>query len=126
MGSIFGPLVSIVMIFFFILLVLLYIASIFWALHDADARGVADKKYKWLAIIPFAGVLAYILLRPPLLLIDKEEQEIDIALKRRQLKYYGTCSQCGYPVTADYVVCPKCEHKLRDVCNNCGSSVDFS
>ena len=126
MGSIFGPVVSAVMILFLVLIVLLYIVSIFWTLRDADARGVSNKAYKWLSIIPFAGVLAYILMRPPLLKIDKDEQELDIALKRRQLDYYGNCKNCGEPVTDDYIVCPNCEKKLKDTCDNCGSAIKFS
>lgn len=126
MGSIFGPIVSSIMMLIMIFIVLLYVVSVLWTLRDAKARGVSNKAYKWLSIIPFAGVLAYILLRPPLLKIDQEEQEIDIALKRRQLSYYGNCSKCGYPINEDYIVCPNCEKILRDVCDNCGSSLDFS
>lgn len=125
MASLFGPFVSLVFIIFLVLLVLLYLASIAWTLRDAKDRGVSNKLYKWVSIIPFAGVLVYILLRPPLLLIDKKEQEIDIALKQRQLSFYGNCSNCGSPVTDEYVVCPNCEKKLKEVCDNCGSAIDF-
>lgn len=65
-------------------------------------------------------------MRPPLLKIDKDEQELDIALKRRQLDYYGNCPNCGEPVTDDYIVCPNCEKKLKDTCDNCGSAIKFS
>lgn len=65
------------------------------------------------------------MLRPPLLLIDKEEQELDMALKRRQLSKYGECARCGQPVKDDFVVCPKCQSKLKDVCINCHKPLEF-
>ena len=65
-------------------------------------------------------------MRPPLLLIDKEEQELDITLKRRQLAKYGNCANCGQPVKDDYVACPKCGRKLREICSSCKKPLEFS
>lgn len=124
MSSLFGPGMMLIFFIFFAALIFLYIMSIFWARKDAKARGANEKFAMVISLIPFAGVLAYVLMRPPLLLIDKEEQELDIALKRRQLNKYGTCPNCGELIEADYLVCPKCQIKLRDACPNCSKPLD--
>lgn len=114
-------------IFIVILIILaLYVLSIIWTMRDAYARGAKFKFWGLIALIPFAGVLAYVLLRPPLLQIDKDEQELEIALKQRQLMQYGECSRCGFPVKDNYIVCPNCQQKLKDTCTKCGKPLAFN
>lgn len=126
MSSLFGPGITIFFIFFLGCLVFLYILSILWARSDAEKRGGSQKKAMLISLIPFAGVLAYVLMRPPLYTIDKQEQKLDIALKRRQLTKYGNCSNCGTPVKDNYLFCPNCQIKLKDPCVNCDKPLDFS
>ncbi len=121
-----GPGISIFLLLFFGCLIFLYVMSIFWAKRDAAQRGYDTKKAMLISLIPFAGVLAYVLMRPSLYLIDKEEQELDIALKRRQLSEYGRCSNCGEPVKDTYIKCPKCQLDLGEKCSNCGKALKFS
>ena len=121
-----GPGISIFLILFFGCLIFLYIMSISWAKRDAAKRGYDPKKAMLISLIPFAGVLAYVLKRPPLYTVDKEEQDLDIALKRRQLDEYGTCSNCGQAIREDYVYCPKCQLQLKDICSKCGKPLSLS
>ena len=58
---------------------------------------------------PFVGLIAYLVLRPHSYAADREEQELDMALRERQLAQYGTCPQCGAPIEKDFVVCPVCD-----------------
>lgn len=126
MGSLFGSGIMVMLLVFAIIIIFLYIASIIWAVKDAKVRGANWTATLIISIIPFAGVLVYLLMRPPLLLIDKEEQELDITLKRRQLAKYGNCANCGQPVKDNYVACPKCGRKLREVCPTCKKPLEFS
>lgn len=107
-----------------VLLVILYILSIIWVVRDAYLRG--SQWYVWaiVALVPVVGVIAYCMLRPPLLRIDRDEQELEIALKQRQLMHYGECATCGYPVEADYVLCPNCHTQLKNLCSRCGKALD--
>lgn len=107
-------------------LIFLYVMSIFWAKKDAKARGANEKFAMLISLIPFAGVLAYVLMRPPLLKIDEEEQNLDIKLKTRQLKKYSVCPNCGTEVEDNFIVCPNCAHKLKDVCLKCGKPLDLN
>ncbi len=107
-------------------LVVLYILSIIWVVRDAYLRGTMWYAWAIVALIPLLGVVAYCLLRPPLLQIDRDEQELEIALKQRQLMNYGECANCGYPVESDYVLCPNCHQRLKNQCAKCGHALDPS
>lgn len=107
-----------------VFLVILYVLSIVWVARDAYLRG--GHWYIWavVALVPLLGVIAYCLLRPPLLLIDRDEQELEVALKQRELMKYGECAHCGYPVEADYVLCPNCHTQLKNLCPTCHHALD--
>ena len=105
---------------------LLYVLSIVWVVRDAYQRGTKWPVWGVVALIPLVGVVAYCLLRPPLLQIESDEQELEIAYKQRALSKYGQCAQCGYPVEDDYVVCPSCRTQLKNMCGRCGKPLDMS
>ncbi len=109
-----------------VLLVILYVLSIIWVIRDAYMRGVTWYVWAIIALVPIIGVVAYILLRPPLLRIDRDEQELEIALKQRQLMKYGECATCGYPVEANFVICPNCKTQLKNLCSHCERALEPS
>jgi len=37
---------------------------------------------------------------------------------------YGECGACGYPVEADYVLCPNCHQQLKNLCPTCHHALD--
>ena len=107
-------------------LVILYVLSIIWVARDAYMRGTMWYLWAIVAFVPLLGVIAYCLLRPPLLQIDRDEQELEVALKQRELMKYGECASCGYPVEADYVMCPNCHQRLKNLCPTCHHALDPS
>ncbi len=109
-----------------VIIAILYVLSIIWVVRDAYLRGSFWYLWGILALIPFLGVIAYLLLRPPLLRIDRDEQELEVALKQRELLKYGECANCGYPVESDYVLCPNCHQRLKNLCSVCGHALEPS
>lgn len=107
-----------------VFLVALYVLVVVWVARDAYQRGTNWIVWAVIALIPAIGFIAYLLLRPPLLQVDRSEQELEIALKQRQLMHYGECANCGYPVEADYVLCPNCHTRLKNLCTNCHHALD--
>lgn len=107
-----------------VMLVILYVLSIVWVVRDAYQRGTMWQIWAVIALVPIIGLIAYCLLRPPLLQIDRDEQELEIALKQRQLMKYGECAACGYPVQSDYVLCPNCHTQLKNLCGNCSHALE--
>ena len=107
-----------------VLLVILYILSIIWVVRDAYLRGTTWYIWAIVALVPVVGVIAYCLLRPPMLQIDKDEQELEVALKQRELMKYGECATCGYPVVSNYVLCPNCHTQLKNLCTHCERALE--
>ena len=98
--------------------------SIVWTARDAYMRVTLWYAWALLALVPFVGVIAYCSLRPPLMKVDRDEQELEIALKQRELMKYGECANCGYPVENDYVLCPNCHTRLKNLCPTCHHALD--
>lgn len=100
-------------------LVALYVLSIIWVIRDSYLRGA----YPWLwgivAIVPLLGLVAYLILRPSMYSVDRQEQDLEIALKERQLEHFGNCPVCGGAIEHDFIVCPKCNTQVRNVCTHC-------
>ena len=96
--------------------VMVYILSIVYVIRDAQRRG-AEPWWVWaiISVIPIVGILAYVILRPSSYLVDREEQDLDIALREHQLSHYGICPKCGAPIDRDFVVCPICNTQVRNV-----------
>ena len=107
-----------------VLLVVLYVLSIVWVVRDAYVRGATWYIWGIVALVPIVGIIAYCLMRPSMLQIDKDEQELEVALKQRQLQKYGECATCGYPVEAEYVICPNCHTQLKNLCTHCNHALD--
>ena len=107
-----------------VVIVILYILSIVWTARDAYLRGSMWYLWAILALVPFIGVIAYCLLRPPMYAVDRDEQELEIALKQRQLTKYGECANCGCPVESDFIICPNCHTRLKNLCPTCHHALE--
>lgn len=106
------------------LLVVLYVLSIVWTIRDAYLRGAKWPIWAVVSLVPIIGVIAYCLLRPPLYRIDQDEQELEIAIKQRELQKYGECANCGCQVESDFVICPSCHTQLKNLCPTCHRALD--
>ena len=103
-----------------IVIAVLYLISIIWVIRDAYLRGANPIIWGLIALVPFIGAFAYSMMRPPMLLSDRDEQDLDFTLKQRQLAQYGECANCGCPVEKDFLMCPQCGTQLRNECQSCG------
>lgn len=106
-------------------IVMLYVLAVVYVVIDARRRGVGSY-WIWgiIALVPILGLVAYVILRPNSYLADREEQELDMALRERQLSMYGSCPQCGCAIEKDFVVCPVCNTQVRNVCPSCRRPLD--
>lgn len=124
LASLWTPQLQMVVMAIVVVLVILYVLSIVWVIRDAYRRGEKWQIWGVVALVPLLGALAYCLMRNPLLQIDRDEQELEIALKQRQLMHYGECNNCGYPVESDYILCPNCHVRLKNMCPTCHKALD--
>jgi RNA polymerase subunit RPABC4/transcription elongation factor Spt4 len=105
---------------FIAFVVALYLLSVVYVVIDAKRRGV-QVFWAWglVALIPLVGLIAYLAMRPGMYASDREEQELEMALRERQLAHFGNCPNCGTTIEKDFIVCPVCNTQVRNVCPTC-------
>lgn len=110
---------------FIAFIVALYVLSVVYVFIDAKRRGI-QQYVIWgiVALIPFIGLIAYLVLRPGTYEADRVEQELEMTLRERQLAQYGTCPNCGTGIEKDFIVCPVCNTQVRNVCPTCKRPLD--
>jgi hypothetical protein len=111
------------------LVLLFWLATVFWVNKDARRR-IEDPFLITLATIigaipPFLGPLIYMLFRPPEYLEDVRERQLEIqAIESRLGGPELQCKVCGCEIEPDFLVCPVCTTKLRSACGECHRPLD--
>ncbi|HEY2935938.1 MAG TPA: zinc ribbon domain-containing protein [Gaiellaceae bacterium] len=103
--------------------VVFWLALWYWVYKDAKRR-IEDP---WLVaiaallgVVPFLGVLIYMLFRPPEYIDDVRERELEIkAMEERLARRDLFCPVCRAEVDSTYLVCPVCTTKLKQSCVSC-------
>jgi RNA polymerase subunit RPABC4/transcription elongation factor Spt4 len=104
-----------------IFLIVLWLSLAYWTYRDAKSRG-AMAFYWFLVtlIFPLFGWLIYLVVRPPELLAEVRERELDIKAKEIAVANGRLlCPACGRPVEKDFLICPYCLKKLKKACPQC-------
>lgn len=107
-------------------IIALYVLSVVYVFIDARRRG-ASAYVAWgiIALIPFVGLISYLVLAPALLCVrPRGARSWTWPCASAQLAQYGTCPQCGAPIEKDFVVCPVCDTQVRNVCPSCHRPLD--
>jgi len=113
---------------FWFFVAVIWISCAFWIFKDARRR-IDDKIVIAVAVLtgvvfgPF-GLLVYSIVRPPEYLADAHERELEMRTMERVLADEARCPFCKTRVKDDYLVCPNCMRRLRDVCTSCRRPVD--
>ena len=109
-------------------LVALWLSCAFWVWKDARRR-IEDRIVITVAVLtglvfgPF-GLLIYSILRPPEYLEDIRERELEMQAMEQRLAEDQRCPFCKTRVKDDFLVCPHCMRRLREVCGNCRRPLD--
>jgi RNA polymerase subunit RPABC4/transcription elongation factor Spt4 len=110
-------------------LVVIWLALLYWTYTDARRR-IVDPMLIGCAtaasLFPFVGTVVYTIVRPPELLDDVRERELEMQAAEARLHQanYSLCPHCDYEVERDFLICPNCIRKLKDPCVNCGRPLD--
>jgi RNA polymerase subunit RPABC4/transcription elongation factor Spt4 len=113
---------------FFFFLVVLWLSCAYWIFKDARRR-IDDRIIITVAVLtglvfgPF-GLFIYAILRPPEYLEDMREREMEMQMMEQRLSEESRCPFCKRPVKDDFLVCPHCMRRLREVCSNCRRPVE--
>ncbi len=110
--------------------VLLWAASVLWTYRDIHERsddGLVQVLAVSLALVlPFAGVILHLILRPRQTLSDRYERRLEEEYLRRDMDEKYVCPHCQRSIEQDFVVCPRCHTALRRRCNVCDRVVDLT
>jgi hypothetical protein len=112
----------------FFFLVVFWLALAYWVYKDARRR-IEDPWLVTIAtilgLVPFLGVLIYMLFRPPEYLDDVRERELEIkAMEERLARRDLFCPVCRAEVESTYLVCPVCTTKLKQSCASCKAPLE--
>lgn len=104
-----------------LLVVVFWLALVYWTYADAARRGAIRVLWGFVAVIfPFVGTLIYLIVRPPEYLEESRERELELAVLERELRNnVALCPNCRNLVEKDYLVCPTCNWELKKPCTNC-------
>ncbi|MCS6774752.1 MAG: zinc ribbon domain-containing protein [Anaerolineae bacterium] len=101
-----------------------------WTFRDIRARS-RDPLVQILAtvmvgVIPIAGVLVYLMLRPRETLSEQYIRALEEEALLASIENQEFCPTCGRRVDADMQFCPSCHTKLRNACPNCRRAVHLA
>lgn len=109
---------------------LIWLALVYYTWSDARRR-ITDPILIGTAtvmalLLPFAGSIIYMVVRPPEYLDDVRERELEMQAAEARLLQSGLllCPHCDYPAQSDFLRCPSCLKKLRDQCTGCSKPLD--
>src|SRR3954453_21192998 len=116
-----------------IYIVLLWLATAFWAYPDMQQRTtnpIAPYLAATLIIVftPLAFVFAYFLykiVRPKETVAEANERALAEEAMLVEIESQPHCANCGRPVDEEWIICPTCRNRLRRVCPNCSRLVEL-
>lgn len=111
-------------------IILLWATSVLWTYRDIHSRS-EDIVVQVLAVslallLPFAGVILHLILRPRRTLAEKYERTLEEEYLRRDLEEKNVCPHCQRGIEADFVLCPHCHTALRRRCTSCDRVIDLT
>jgi RNA polymerase subunit RPABC4/transcription elongation factor Spt4 len=116
-----------------IYIVLLWLATAFWAYRDMQQRStnpIAPYLAATLIIVftPIAFIFAYFLykiVRPKETVSEANERALAEEAMLVEIESQPHCANCSRPVHEEWIICPTCRNRLRRVCPNCSRLVEL-
>ncbi|UJA20535.1 hypothetical protein HJD18_10175 [Thermoleophilia bacterium SCSIO 60948] len=110
-------------------LIVVYISLVVYTFLDARRRledPVLVTTATVASLFPFVGTIIYSILRPPELLADRRERELEVRASEMRLRQLEeqSCPSCEFPIERNYLRCPNCQTRIKDPCTNCNRPID--
>jgi RNA polymerase subunit RPABC4/transcription elongation factor Spt4 len=114
-----------------IYIVLLWLASAYWAFRDMQGRS-ANPVVPYLAaglVVAFTpaffllGLIVYRIVRPQERLGEAYERGLAEEALIAEIEQIEHCATCGRKVHEDWIICPTCRTRLKRVCPHCSKLV---
>jgi RNA polymerase subunit RPABC4/transcription elongation factor Spt4 len=111
------------------LLAALWLSLIIWAFRDMRHRS-RDPFAQILAallvaLLPFVGIIIYLILRPPETLAEAYERALEEEALLQEIEERPSCPGCSRTINPNWILCPHCHTRLRKACPDCNSLMDL-
>ena len=114
-------------------IVLIWLASAYWAYRDMRLRSASafTPYVAAAAIIVFTpifflfGLLIYRIVRPKETIAEVNERMLAEEAMLAEVASHAHCANCSRPVHEDWIICPTCRNRLRRVCPNCERLIEL-
>jgi RNA polymerase subunit RPABC4/transcription elongation factor Spt4 len=111
--------------------VILWLASAYWAFRDMQLRSenpvlpylAAALIILFTPILFLAGVIVYRVVRPQEKIGEVYERNLAEEALLAEVETIKTCPSCSRRVNEEWIICPTCRTRLNRVCANCGRLV---
>jgi len=111
------------------LLAALWLSLIIWAFRDMRHRS-RDPFAQILAallvaLLPFVGIIIYLILRPPETLAEAYERALEEEALLQEIEERPSCPGCSRTIDHNWILCPYCHTRLRKACPDCNSLMEL-
>lgn len=112
------------------LLAALWLSLIIWAFRDMRLRS-RDPFAQLLAALlvaalPGAGILIYLILRPPEALAEAYERALEEEALLQEIEERPACPGCSRTVNVNWILCPHCHTRLKKACPDCNALMELN
>jgi RNA polymerase subunit RPABC4/transcription elongation factor Spt4 len=111
------------------LLAAIWLSLIIWTFRDMRLRS-RDPFAQLLAAVvvaalPGAGLVVYLILRPPETLAEGYERALEEEALLQEIEERPACPGCSRTVQPNWILCPHCHTRLRKVCPDCNALMEL-
>jgi RNA polymerase subunit RPABC4/transcription elongation factor Spt4 len=111
------------------LLAAVWLSLVIWTFRDMRSRS-RDPFAQLLAalvvaLLPGAGLVVYLILRPPETLAEAYERALEEEALLQEIEERPACPGCSRTVAANWLLCPHCHTRLRKVCPDCNALMEL-
>ncbi|HID53577.1 MAG TPA: zinc ribbon domain-containing protein [Anaerolineae bacterium] len=111
------------------LLAALWLSLIIWAFRDMRSRS-RDPFAQILAalvvaLIPLAGIIIYLILRPRETLAEAYERALEEEALLQEIEERPRCPGCSRTVEKTWLLCPYCHTRLKKACPDCNALLEL-
>lgn len=111
------------------LLAALWLSLVIWTFRDMRLRS-RDPFAQILAalvvaLLPGAGLLIYLILRPPETLAEAYERALEEEALLQEIEERPACPGCSRVVEPGWILCPYCHTRLRKRCLDCNALLEL-
>ena len=111
--------------------VLVYIAFLWLAVIVWVARDVIDRSKSLIfqvimillnIFLPVFGLLLYLIIRPSKTLLERYYEELEYKVFSESQDDKEHCVRCDEILKPEFIFCPRCEEKVKNLCPHCKHS----